>query len=89
MKKRKFLVPVTVALAALTGTAQASSVDGIADPATKISVSSAATANVRQTIGDDFVIRPNAGEAIQTAYHRSHLSHSSHSSHRSHYSSYR
>lgn len=100
MAKRAFLVPLAVAIAALTGNSQAAversqptSNTSDATAATSIDLASRinpqAEGDLLMPIGGDifqFVLRrAESGEMV--AYHSSHQSHRSHSSHRSHYSS--
>lgn len=102
MAKRAFLVPIAVALAALTQTAQASvretgqlpEVAGNPAPSTSqteeragaIVGESTWTMNVGGDLFAFVLARTETGEVV--AYHRSHYSHESHSSHSSHRSHY-
>lgn len=78
MKKRKFLVPLAVSVAALTlpVTPEASISH---TPGTTVQAPSAPS-----TIADGFVIERSDARGAQMAYHQSHRSHSSHRSHYSH-----
>ena len=92
MKKRKFLIPVTVAIASLSGVANADISEKTTPQVTGVEVDGQLSTALRDVIGDEFVISTNQNETLKTAYHRSHMSHSSHSSHqshRSHFSGYR
>lgn len=90
MKQRKFLIPIAVALTALTTNVEASISDKPASQQTAGSASDnlqsliATTQSPQELFG--FVLKPSEGGEI-FAGHRSHRSHRSHSSHRSHYSS--
>jgi hypothetical protein len=89
MKKRKFLVPIAISVAALIGTSEASPT--MSEPAIpNVDVASDEQKILSENIlGEGFIIQRSNANELETAYHRSHRSHSSHSSHRSHYSSYR
>lgn len=90
MHKRKFLIPIAVALSALTsnvGALASAAPDNplrSADPPK--SAESLATSQPSPPELFGFVLKASDGGEI-FAGHRSHRSHRSHSSHRSHYSS--
>jgi hypothetical protein len=77
--KWDFLVPVTLAAAALLGIAEV----GIAE-----AEATTKAATLEQPQKDDLTVTaPTVGAQAQHAYHESHSSHRSHRSHSSHYSS--
>jgi len=77
MKKRQFLAPLAVSVAALLGgsmvTAQASTIDSACVPA----------ATTPEASADHLVLTRCAGGELRLADHESHASHASHSSHAS------
>lgn len=86
MKKRFFLAPLALSIAALLPVAS-----NATTPATeKPSIVSTAIAGLANTAASDLVIEPAAGLEMQMAHvsHSSHVSHASHSSHASHVSHY-
>lgn len=84
MKKRAFLSPLAISVAALLSGAPASASVPDTHPVTNETATIAVQANV---LGDPFVIERSGETGVQTAQHRSHWSHRSHASHRSHLSS--
>lgn len=92
---KKFLVPISVAIAGLSaGTAQAT-VSKSPDLQTSIIQSQNTENSVKQLVqrlifskGDELhsLLLEKNGQGIVLAHHESHYSHSSHSSHSSHYS---
>lgn len=88
MKKRKFLAPLTVSLAALIGSGVAVANVPNTDAESVSSIQSQVISPVTPIAGEDFVIHRNTAAETETANHRSHYSHRSHSSHQSHFSSY-
>lgn len=86
MKKRNFLVPLAVSVAALVGATDASANINDKSSMTVESKMSAPVLSSSLTV-DDFIIQRSDVLTIQTAGHRSHVSHASHASHASHRSS--
>ena len=95
MAKRKFLVPVAIALSALFPTFEVAAKVPVSAPMTDAKTTLITDSDKRmihelsfERDGDlfSFVIERGQGGEIFAA-HRSHRSHRSHSSHRSHYSS--
>lgn len=90
MKRRGFLLPFAVSVAALLG----SSSDAVLVPGQTPGSSPATISQGQQDRLGDLVIERSSGSSAQTAQHsshyshRSHRSHSSHQSHYSHYSGY-
>jgi len=87
MKKRTFLAPLAMSVAALISGAPASAT---APGMPAITQEDAAMLVQTEGFRDPFVIERSGEAVIQTAQHRSHWSHRSHASHvshRSHYSS--
>ena len=84
MKKRAFLAPLAISVAALLS---ASPSDASIDQKVSAEVAREASgkAGVAEAMEELLVLERNDGTAIQTAYHYSHRSHYSHQSHRSHY----
>jgi len=89
MEKRKFLIPVALALSALTSNVSASAITS-SDSAIRTTGTSTTdpepTAVKQPSVNElfDFVLKASEGAGDVFAGHRSHRSHSSH---RSHYSS--
>jgi hypothetical protein len=87
MKKRQFLTPLALSLAALlSSTAADASLPQTQNTTESVSTSTQIAGSVQAS---DFVLKPsrNVERAAQYADHYSHYSHESHSSHSSHYSS--
>ncbi len=84
MKKRSFLSPLAVSVAALLAASPSAASTDLSPPSAEIS-EAAIESKVTEVIGEPFVLERSQETAIQTAYHRSHYSHQSHYSH---YSSY-
>jgi hypothetical protein len=88
MKKRQFLAPLALSLAALLNPASA----GATPVATAATPDSQAVASAAQTSDERFVLtraqqHSAPGSATGHTSHASHASHASHHSHRSHFSS--
>lgn len=87
MKKRSFLLPLAVSLAALAGGVSANATTA-APTSTLTSVEISPVAKSEVLVSPKLlVIERSKSNGGQFAGHYSHRSHSSHSSHRSHYSS--
>jgi hypothetical protein len=86
MKKRLFLAPLAVSVAALLGS---SPTDAKASAAASGSPVLAAGINSQGLVsGGDLVIERSVGQGSAIAQHSSHMSHESHSSHSSHRSGF-
>lgn len=92
MKKFSFLIPVTTAVAALTGQAEAKIVD---TTPTANEVRSATAQSVQTGITEKLYVKDGELHSLMMkpsvsgqmlAWHSSHASHASHESHSSHYS---
>lgn len=86
MKRRNFLNPVSVTLAALIATGSANADIGSKNGQPPILQEQSKALNSLAKDAENLVLS-KAEQKLQSAYHRSHYSHRSHSSHRSHYSS--
>lgn len=91
--KRKFLLPITVSVAALSGAFEtdAKLTNDLKQNNTQ-TLHEVVLKNLSNGITDGLILEPSKELAPEMAYHRSHQSHRSHyshQSHRSHYSSYR
>jgi hypothetical protein len=85
MKKKAFLAPLAVSVAALLAVAPAQATPAIDDVAAKPAVEISAQL---PDATNAFVIERADPSPVLLAQHRSHMSHSSHSSHSSHASHY-
>lgn len=81
MKKRQFLAPLAISIAALLGTN--AKVDALPHGHPTIAQAVASTALPSPS---SFVIERSAGVLAQQSFHTSHVSHASHESHSSHVS---
>jgi hypothetical protein len=79
MKKRGFLAPLAVSVAALLGSAGAASASIAAQPELELAIEAAKN---QQAPG--LVIERSQSAAPELAWHTSHQSHRSHASHQSH-----
>ena len=85
MKKRSFLLPLAVSLAALTAGSGIATAKEVAP--TTVSAPTGISPSDVIPAAKPLVLNRAAANKVQYAAHRSHSSHSSHSSHRSHHSS--
>lgn len=83
MKKRKFLVPLAVSVAALVGSTEGGANTSV-PPLIPTEAHASAVGQLAIISIDDFVIQRSDVQMFQTAGHVSHVSHVSHASHASH-----
>jgi hypothetical protein len=87
MKKRAFLSPLAISVAALLSVSPTAASTDPEVSALGINESAIKT-RFADVLEEPLVLERSQAATIKTAYHRSHYSHRSHSSHQSHYSSY-